>query len=75
MFSYDMSWIIKSQPQERKCPVCKGSIDVIPINDLGFDQFLFMAQCENKCYNVRIIDNNSNDAVSKCIATIKYLEQ
>lgn len=56
------------------CPICNSLLDVIPYDDILTQEKGFIAQCQNKCRNLRIKDNDYHAAISKFQAISKYLE-
>lgn len=57
------------------CPICNGILDIIPYSDIFIEEKGFIAQCQNKCRNLRIKDNDYHAVISKFQALAKYLEK
>lgn len=56
------------------CPICNDILDIVPYRDILTQEKGFIAQCNNKCRNLRIKDNDYQTTISKFQAISKYLE-
>lgn len=58
-----------------KCPKCNNDLFVMSYYDPGINNMCFIIQCPNMCYNVKFKDYKRDDAISKFMATVNYLEK